>query len=124
MDSSPRTIFEEHCDRGELAFQVGVDGAPVFPPRVGLTQWRISAGRGVVYATTTVRSRGEEPRDVSLIDLDEGFRMMSRVQAPGVQIGRRVEVRFDADSVPYFVPAAPPADAGPDGAVPEPQPAA
>ena len=108
MSASPRTTFEEHCARGELVYQVGVDGVPVFPPRVGPVQWRISAGRGVVYATTTVRPRNGEPHDVSLIDLDEGFRMMSRVEAPDVRIGRRVEVRFDGEAVPYFVPVAEP----------------
>lgn len=123
MSPSPRTTFEAHCARGELAFQVGGDGEAVFPPRAGPAQWRISAGRGVVYATTTVRRRGEEPHDVSLIDLDEGFRMMSRVEASDVQIGRRVEVRFDRDAVPYFVPAPEPDGAGPDGVVPEPDPA-
>ena len=97
---SPAEVFAEHCGRGELAFQVDADGRPVFPPRVGPFTWRVSAGLGTVYATTTVRRRGEEPHDVSLVDLDEGFRMMSRVRGGGT-IGRRVRVAFE-DGVPVF----------------------
>jgi uncharacterized OB-fold protein len=37
-----------------------------------------SEGRGVVYATTTVHRR-EGAHDVSLIDLEEGFRVMGEV---------------------------------------------
>ena len=51
-----------------------------------------------MYATTVVRRRDAEPRSLVLVDLDEGFRMMSRVEgiAPEeVAIGARVQVRFD-----------------------------
>lgn len=58
-------------------------------------------GTGTVYATTTVRRKageGSEGGDinVSLIDLDEGVRLMSRVAnvAPeSVRIGQRVKSR-------------------------------
>jgi uncharacterized OB-fold protein len=55
-------------------------------------------GTGTVYAVTTVRRKTEEGGDynVSLIDLDEGVRLMSRVDlaAPqAVQIGQRVQAR-------------------------------
>lgn len=105
---SPAEVFAEHCARGELAYQLDAGGRPVFYPRVGELEWRVSEGRGTVYATTTVRRRGEDPHDVSLVDLDEGFRMMSRVVgvAPeDVRIGMRVVVRFD-DGVPVFEAAA------------------
>jgi uncharacterized OB-fold protein len=77
----------------------------IFYPRVlpGL-EWRESAGKGTVYSATTIRPRDGEPRGVALIDLDEGFRMMSRVIADDVRIGMRVQVGFD-DGVPVFVPA-------------------
>ena len=100
---SPADVYAEHCDRGQLAYQVDADGHAVFYPRVGPYEWRVSAGLGTVYATTTVRRRGEEPHDVSLIDLDEGFRMMSAVPGGG-RIGMRVRVAFD-DGVPVFEPA-------------------
>jgi uncharacterized OB-fold protein len=62
-----------------------------------------------VYAATVVRRRGEEPSSVVLVDLDEGFRMMSRVEglAPeDVRIGLRVTARFTEDDPPlvFFVP--------------------
>lgn len=97
---SPADVFAEHCARGQLAYQVAADGRAVFHPRLGPYEWRVSAGRGTVYATTTVRPRGGEPHDVSLIDLDEGFRMMSRVRGGG-RIGQRVTVAFEA-GVPVF----------------------
>jgi hypothetical protein len=116
VERSPAEVFAEHCERGVLAYQVDPEGRPVFYPRLvapggGEPSWRESAGRGVVYATTTVRRRGEEPYDVSIIELDEGFRMMSRVEGippEEVRIGMRVEVRFeereDGPPVPVFVP--------------------
>jgi len=97
---APVDVFAEHCARGELAYQVDADGRAVFHPRIGPYEWRVSAGLGTVYATTTVRPRGGEPYDVSLIDLDEGFRMMSRVRGGG-RIGQRVRVAFE-DGVPVF----------------------
>ena len=97
-------IYAGHLERGELAYQVDDEGNAVFPPRVGPYEWRVSAGTGTVYATTTVRRRGEEPYDVSLIDLDEGFRIMSRVRGGG-EIGVRVRVYFE-DAVALFEAAA------------------
>jgi uncharacterized OB-fold protein len=101
MSRAPADVFAEHCARGELAYQVDAGGRPLFPPGMRGVQWRVSAGRGTVYSTTTVRPRGGEPYDVSLVDLDEGFRMMSRVVGGGV-IGARVRVVFEEDGVPVF----------------------
>jgi uncharacterized OB-fold protein len=110
---SPAEVFAEHCARGELAYQVDGDGRAVFYPRLGELEWRVSEGRGTVYATTVVRRRGDEPHDISIIELDEGFRMMSRVVgvAPeDVRVGMRVAVRFeereDGTPVPVFEAAA------------------
>ena len=87
----------EHCRRRELAYQVDVQGNSVFRPRVGDgLQWRVSAGRGTVYAVTVVHPRGEHKAyNIVLVDLDEGFRMMSTVTEGGpAVIGARVEVRW------------------------------
>lgn len=100
----------EHCRRRELAYQVDTQGRPVFPPRVGdALPWRVSAGRGTVYAVTVVRPRGErDAYNIVLVDLDEGFRMMSSVVEGGpIVIGARVEARWregedDAPPVPVF----------------------
>jgi uncharacterized OB-fold protein len=115
MRESPAATFEAQCRARRLAFQVAPDGSAVFPPRLAAPgtgaplQWSVSAGRGAVYAATVVRRRGEEPSSVVLVDLDEGFRMMSRVEglAPeDVRIGLRVTARFTEDDPPlvFFVP--------------------
>ena len=119
-EKSPLAIFREHCAKGELAYQTGPDGTPIFYPRVmapgsGSTdvKWQVSKGLGTVYATTTMFPRGGEPYDVSLIDMDEGFRLMSRVEGidpMDVRIGQRVKVRMipgtdDAAPYPVFDPA-------------------
>lgn len=117
---SPLAIYQEHLDRGELAYQVSMsDGRAVFFPRVIAPgsgsddlQWRRSAGKGVVYATTVAYSKGEPPLNVALIDLEEGFRMMSRVEgvpAEAVRIGMRVMLRVlpageGAPALPVFIP--------------------
>jgi uncharacterized protein len=60
--------------------------------------WVEPRGIGTVHAVTTVRRKADAGGDinVSLIDLDEGVRLMSRVEgiAPAdVQIGQRVRAR-------------------------------
>ena len=99
LERSPADVYTEHCHRRELAYQVGDDGRAVFRPRVGPAVWRVSAGLGTVYATTVARPRGGEAYNIVLVDLDEGFRMMSTVvgAAPqDVAIGARVRVAWRA----------------------------
>jgi uncharacterized OB-fold protein len=119
-DSSPLQRYLKHLENGELAYQYSpaADRA-VFYPRVACPytgseelEWRVSSGRGVVYATTTVHPASGDPYNVSLIDCREGFRMMSRVEgipAPDVRIGMEVELRVipqsgDQPPIPVFVP--------------------
>ncbi len=101
---SPFGAYLEHLKRGELAYQVCTDdGAPVFYPRVVAPktgspnlEWRVSKGLGTVHATTVVHQKDTPPYNVALIDLDEGFRMMSRVEnidPMNVKIGMRVKFR-------------------------------
>lgn len=119
-EQSPYGIYLEHVRKGDLAYQVTPDGAPVFYPRVVVPgtanpdlEWRVSKGLGTVYATTVVYSKNEPPLNVALIDLDEGFRMMSRVEEIDplqVKIGLRVKVKMhpgDEKQPPYpvFTPA-------------------
>ncbi len=118
--NSPYGVYVEHCKKGELAYQVTGDGKPVFYPRAVAPgtaspdlEWRVSRGLGTVHATTVVHHRNEAPLNVALIDLDEGFRMMSRVEdidPMQVKIGMRVQLRMhlgDEKQPPYpvFVPA-------------------
>jgi uncharacterized OB-fold protein len=115
LERSPADVYAEHCRRHELAYQVDAEGRPVFRPRVGYDDWRVSAGLGTVYSTSVVRPRKAEPYGVVLIDLDEGFRMMSRVirmPPEDVTIGLRVRVaweeREDDDApLPVFERTAP-----------------
>jgi uncharacterized OB-fold protein len=70
-----------HCGHGELA-------------------WVQPQGSGTVYAVTTVRRKPDAGGDynVSLIDLDEGVRLMSRVEglpSTEVRIGQRVTARVE-----------------------------
>lgn len=117
---SPYGTYLDHIRKGELAYQVSADGAAVFYPRVVAPgtgspdlEWRVSKGLGTVYATTVVHSKNEAPYNVALIDLDEGFRMMSRVEGLDpmqVTIGMRVKVKMhpgDEKQLPYpvFLPA-------------------
>lgn len=75
--------------------------------------WEEPGGRGTVYSTTVVRRKAEAGGDynVALIDLDEGVRMMSRVDglAPeAVRIGMAVQARVlprENDGLVVFVPA-------------------
>ena len=119
--TSPNAIYTDHCKRGELAYQVDLDtGRAIFFPRViapgtGGTrlEWRVSKGLGTVYATTAVTNRNAPTHKVALMDLDEVFRRMSRVEdidAMAVTIGLRVQLRMapgEGDQPPYpaFIPA-------------------
>ena len=59
-----------------------------------------ASGGGTVYSTSVVRRRPERGGDynIALVDLDEGPRLMSRVEGPApeeVTIGMRVKARID-----------------------------
>lgn len=119
-EKSPLATYIEHLDKDELAYQFSLDAnKAVFFPRVicpftgsDRLEWRISKGMGTVYATTVVYPQQGDPYNVALIDIDEGFRMMSRVEdiAPlDVRIGMRVKLRVhkaagDEPPYPVFAP--------------------
>ena len=120
MTNSPLATYQAHVNKGELAYQWSPEAEKaVFYPRLicpftgsDRLEWRVSAGLGTVYATTVTHPREGAPYNVALIDCDEGFRLMSRVEdvAPeAVRIGMRVRFRVhhpDAGQPPYpvFVP--------------------
>jgi uncharacterized OB-fold protein len=107
---SPLASWAEHRRARRLGYQVAPDGTPVFPPRLAQPgtgaplQWTVSDGRGEVYATTVLRRRGEEPQNLALVNLDEGFRMMSEVigvPPDAVRPGMRVRITWrDVDGEP------------------------
>lgn len=118
---SPLAAYIAHLERGELAYQFSPSlNAAVFYPRViapgtgaADLEWRVSKGLGTVYATTVVHPQQGTPYNVALIDVDEGFRMMSRVEdvtPRDVKIGMRVKFRVhpaggDDPPYPVFTPA-------------------
>lgn len=99
----PEQVYHGALKEGRFLLQrCGACARHVFQPRVlcphcGSTDlaWVAPSGRGVVHSTTTVRRSPEAGGDlnVALIDLEEGVRMMSRVEgiAPDdVRIGMAV----------------------------------
>ena len=103
-EEAPALTYRRYLENGKLGYQRCADcSAAIFYPRMlcpicgsGTLGWRESAGRGTVYATTALHGRNRDPRNVVLVDLDEGFRMMGRVEgvpAEEVEIGTRV--RFE-----------------------------
>jgi uncharacterized OB-fold protein len=117
---SPLATYLDYLKRGQLAYQYSLAAnKAVFFPRVACPvrgdtnlEWRISAGLGTVYSTTTVHPSGSSPFNVALVDCDEGFRLMTRIEgiAPEqVTIGMRVKFSVfhpgDDDPYPIFFPA-------------------
>ena len=119
-EQSPLNTYLAHLEKDELAYQYSPEaGRAVFYPRVlcpftgsAKLEWRISKGLGTVHATTVVYPAQGAPFNVALIDCDEGFRLMSRVEditPDAVRIGQRVRFRVhkpDGDEpYPVFTPA-------------------
>jgi uncharacterized OB-fold protein len=119
--ASPLATYIEHLKRGELGYQFSPSlNKAVFYPRMIAPvtgaddlEWRVSKGLGTVHATTVVHPQQGAPYNVCLVDVDEGFRMMSRVEdidPKAVKIGLRVAFRVhtpggDEDPYPVFTPA-------------------
>jgi uncharacterized protein len=118
---APAEVYMRYLEGGTLGFQrCRACSSAVFYPRVLCPvcgsislEWRTSVGHGVVYATTAVHHRDGEPYNVALVDLEEGFRMMSRIEGiPAEEVGIGLRVRFevreeDDGPVAVFVPAEP-----------------
>jgi uncharacterized OB-fold protein len=115
---SPEGEYFAHLAAGRFMLQrARSSGAWVHPPRVvapgsGETDldWVPASGRGTVYASTLVRAKPPAADyNVVLVELDEGPRLLSRVDGLGaVAIGLRVQARIvDEHGTPavVFVPA-------------------
>jgi acetyl-CoA acetyltransferase/uncharacterized OB-fold protein len=124
LETSPQATYVAHLEKGGLAYQWCPEAQrAVFYPRLvcpccGSTnlQWRIASGLGTVYSTTTVTPVEGKPYNVALIDCDEGFRLMSRVEdiAPeAVAIGLRVRFRVHKPAPPAAGKKVDPADLAP-----------
>lgn len=100
--SGPEAQYRDFLNSGHFMLQRSKSsGRYTFYPRLAIPgtgerdlEWVPAGGGGVVYAITVNRSR-EGSSNIALIDLDEGPRLMSRIE--GVEtlpIGSRVTARI------------------------------
>ena len=112
----PEQEYRAHLAEGRfMLLRSRSSGRCMFYPRVaepvtGNTdlEWVAASGRGTVYSTTAIGQRPPKPSyNVALIDLEEGPRIMSRVEglaAEDVRIGMAVKARVaDEDGTPIVV---------------------
>jgi uncharacterized protein len=101
-----QAFHQVELDAGRFLIQRCTDcGKHVYYPRESCPhcgsaalEWKAPSGMGTVHAVTTVRRKPADGGDlnVSLIDLDEGVRLMGRVDnlpPAAVRIGQRVKAR-------------------------------
>ncbi|WP_076593828.1 Zn-ribbon domain-containing OB-fold protein [Herminiimonas arsenitoxidans] len=116
MDLCPDAEFKTHLQEGRfMLLRSRSSGHCFFYPRVlepgsGNTdlEWVAASGRGKVYSVTIVRAKPPQPfYNVALVDLEEGPRMMTRIDgiAPeDVRIGMEVQARIvTEDDFPFVV---------------------
>lgn len=112
--------YRQALDEGRFLIQhcAGCDRAVFYPRMIcphcgaGKLGWTTPDGRGTVYSTTVVRRKPEAGGDynVALIDLQEGVRLMSRVEgiaAADVRIGMAVRAQVtqqNGHGLVVFVP--------------------
>lgn len=116
----PEQEYFAHLAEGRFMLQRSrSSGRFVFYPRVAEPvtgardlEWVAASGHATVHATTVIRPRPpQQPYNVAIVELDEGPRMMSRVEgvAPeAVRIGMRVRARIateDGKPLVVFDPA-------------------
>lgn len=109
MTTSPEIVWRDALRDGQLLLQrAQASGSVFFPPRMmepgtgdADWDWLEAQGLGTVYSVTVVSQRPPAaPYNVVLVDLDEGARLMSRVEGiadEAVSIGLRVRVRIAPD---------------------------
>jgi uncharacterized protein len=114
--TGPEAFWRAALAEGRFLLQKRVtDGQYVFPPRSpalgngadGL-EWVTAKGAGSVYSVTVISPKPPlEPYNVVLVALDEGPRLMSRIEgvpAADVKIGMRVKARIgDDNGVPILL---------------------
>lgn len=104
IENGPEAHWRQALSEGRLLLQRNRDsGKHIFPPRIGEpVDWVEASGLGVVYSVTKIQQRAPaEPYNVVLVDLEEGVRLMSRIEgiAPdAVTIGMVVKARIGQDA--------------------------
>jgi uncharacterized OB-fold protein len=115
-ETRPEQEYFAHLAQGRFMLQRSrSSGRYVFYPRVAEPvtgardlEWVAPSGLATVYATTVIRPKPpQQPYNVVIVELEEGPRMMSRVEgvAPeAVRIGMRVRARISTeDGKPLLV---------------------
>ncbi|MCB1474772.1 MAG: OB-fold domain-containing protein [Rhodobiaceae bacterium] len=115
---APMAHYQKRLEAGELAYQFSPKaGRAIFYPRIacpytGSTnlEWRKSSGRGTIYTLTKLFPSNARSYAVALVDMLEGFRLMTRIvdaTAEDVEIGARVALAIrpgeNGDACPFFV---------------------
>ncbi len=109
----PEAQFRAFLKQGRFMLQRSRStGKHVYYPRVAVPgsgetdlDWVEAAGTGTVYATTVNRTR-DGNTNLAIIELDEGPRMMSRVEgvaAETVKIGQRVRARIAVEDAAEII---------------------
>jgi uncharacterized protein len=114
-DVKPDREFAAFLAKGRFMIQRSrSSGRFVFYPRVAEPktgardlEWVEASGGGTVYAVTVVRNRPPDAdHNVALVDLDEGPRIMSRIDglpADQARIGLKVKARIVNEDGAQFV---------------------
>lgn len=110
-ETGPDLVYREALAAGRFQIQHCKNcSRHVFYPRVlcnhcgaAALEWVAASGRATVYSTTVVRRKPDAGGDLNfvLVDLEEGVRMMSRVEgvAPEqVRIGMAVTARIATEA--------------------------
>jgi len=116
MPVQPDLEYHRYLAAGRFMLPADRNGAPFFPPRATVPRtasadvtWVEASGRGMVYSATTVHKRPPEASyNISLVELEEGPRMMSRVEGinpQDVRIGMAViaRIRTQSEGDPYII---------------------
>lgn len=117
--------FRDGCNRGELRYQycTSCGAAQFYPGSVcrrcqakDHLEWRTSAGKGTLYTFSMVHRgpslafKPDQPYALTLVDLDEGFRMMLNAvdcDPTGLHIGQRGHIVYERrgdQHIPQFRP--------------------
>ena len=110
--SGPEAEYRAHLAEGRFMIQRSQStGRHVFYPRVAVPgtgeqdlEWVAASGGATVYAITVNRGR-EGAYNLALVDLDEGPRMMTRIDGvETVPIGTKVKAKIiQEDGAPLVV---------------------
>ena len=108
----PEAEYRAHLRDGRFMIQRSRStGAHTFYPRIAIPgtgeqdlEWVAANGLATVYAITVNRTR-DGSYNVALVDLDEGPRMMTRIEGvETVPVGTRVRARIvEQDGAPLVV---------------------